>query len=122
MTDPEKDPHTQPDPEPEESEDSTRFRDMVSESGAHKEGEQAAESAPISGSYPTEDMVYLVRGKDRGEPAWHYVKIKRTKLPLFLKAVESGSLDVAEFGEVVASGWGDNPPDDVIEEMKRTYP
>lgn len=122
MTDPEEDPNTQPDSEPEESEDSTKFRDMVSKSGNSKEDELAEESAPISENYPTEDMVYLVRGKDRGEPAWHYVKIKRTKLPLFLRAVESGSLDVADFGEVVASGWGENPPDDVIEEMKRKYP
>lgn len=61
------------------------------------------------------DMVYLVRGKDGSRAAWHYVRVERLKLPQFLKRVESGSLDIAEFGAVLYSGWGDAPPSDVME-------
>lgn len=62
------------------------------------------------------DRLYLVRGKDRGKPAWHYVMVKQSLLGLFLKLTKGGSLDVADFGTVLKSGWGENPPEKVREE------
>jgi len=93
----------------EEEEEATRFQDMVKK------------SRPLPSTTTKSGELFLVRGKDRGEPAWHYVFVKRAKLPLFREAVKGGSLDVADYGEVVKSGWGKNPPDEVIEEMKEKY-
>ena len=56
------------------------------------------------------DRIYLVRGKDRGKAAWHYVLVKKHLLGLFLKLANGGSLDVADFGAVLRSGWGKDPP------------
>nr|XP_006825574.1 PREDICTED: ankyrin-2-like [Saccoglossus kowalevskii] len=61
----------------------------------------------------TSDYVYLVRGTDRGQPAWHYVHIDRSKFPLFMKNTQGSSLDVGDYGIMVKSGWGEDPPVDV---------
>ena len=58
------------------------------------------------------NRVYLVRGKDKGKPAWHYVKVEKHLLGLFLKRAKEGNLDVADYGTVLESGWGNNPPED----------
>ena len=57
------------------------------------------------------ERFYLVRGKDRGRAAWHYVLVKKHLLGLFLKRMNGGSLDVADFGDVLGSGWGKDPPE-----------
>ncbi|XP_077977942.1 uncharacterized protein LOC144433508 [Glandiceps talaboti] len=63
------------------------------------------------------DYMYLVRGTDRGKRAWHYVQVDRMKYPLFMKNTNGGSLDVVEYGNVVKSGWGEEPPTSVREEI-----
>ena len=71
------------------------------------------------------ERIYLVRGKDRGKPAWHYVLVEKALLPLFLRRTNGGSLDVADFGRVLKSGWGKDPPENVrknINEMGATFP
>ena len=71
------------------------------------------------------ERFYLVRGKDRGKPAWHYVLVKKALLPLFLRRAKGGNVDVADFGRVLKSGWGKDPPEDIrksIGEMDSTFP
>ena len=71
------------------------------------------------------ERIYLVRGKDRGKLAWHYVQVEKALLPLFLRRTNGGSLDVADFGLVLTSGWGKDPPEEVrknINEMGATFP
>jgi hypothetical protein len=67
------------------------------------------------------ELVYLVRGKDAGRAAWHYVLIDKMKLPLFKQKLKSGSLDVSEYGKILYSGWGENPPEEIMEEIKKQY-
>ena len=61
------------------------------------------------------NLVYLVRGKDRGKPAWHYVLVDEDKVEAFKSKIATGNLDVADYGNVLFSGWGEDPP----EEKKR---
>ena len=68
-------------------------------------------------SEDTEERIYLVRGKDRGKPAWHYVLADKHLLGLFLKKTKGGSLDVKDFGTVLRSGRGQNPPDGTIDQI-----
>ena len=67
------------------------------------------------------DRVILVRGKDKGKPAWHFVEVKKTLTGLFYKRIKSGSLDVADFGTVLASGWGTDPPDSKREQILKAH-
>jgi hypothetical protein len=66
-------------------------------------------------------FVYLVKGKDAGKAAWHYVLIDRLKLSLFEQKLRKGSLDVAEFGRVLYSGWGENPPAEIVRAVESQY-
>ena len=66
------------------------------------------------------DRIYLVRGKDRGRPSWHYVVVEKALLGLFLKRTNGGHLDVADFGAVLKSGWGKDPPESVRMEIRKT--
>ena len=70
-----------------------------------------------------EDRVYLVRGKDRGKQAWHYVLVvdDEEMVEMFLAKVKSGNVDVADYGQVLKSGWGQEPPDEVREWIKKKY-
>lgn len=65
---------------------------------------------------------YLVRGKDRGRPVWHYVMVSKTLLGLFLKRTKGGRLDVADFGTVLKSGLGENPPESTRKEVDTEVP
>jgi hypothetical protein len=66
-------------------------------------------------------LVYLVRGKDRGKAAWHYVLVDKVKLPVFLKRTQGGSLDVADYGKVLHSGWGQDPPDEIRTKIRDEF-
>lgn len=67
------------------------------------------------------DLVYLVRGDDAGRDVWHYVLVDKAKLPLFKRMVTSSSIDVAEYGQVLYSGWGKEPPQEITEKVKQQY-
>lgn len=60
------------------------------------------------------NLVYLVRGKDDGREAWHYVLIDAPKLAGFRRGLATGSLDVSEYGKILYSGWGQDPPPNVV--------
>ena len=57
--------------------------------------------------------IYLVRGKDEGRPAWHYVLLSsgdEDHVQGFWDEVKTGTLDVADWGYVIVSDWGEDPP------------
>ncbi|CAF4686927.1 unnamed protein product, partial [Rotaria sp. Silwood2] len=67
------------------------------------------------------DTVFIIRGKDGGRPAWHYLMVPVNKLA-DLKAQQPGTIiDVTKFGRLMKyfnnrdkvmplSGWGTDPP------------
>lgn len=71
----------------------------------------------ILNKHDPKERLFLVRGKDKGNPAWHYVMVEKCLLGLFRKRTNGGHLDVADFGIVLESGWGENPPEDKTAEI-----
>ena len=69
------------------------------------------------------ERFYLVRGntKDKGTAAWHYVLVKKHLLGLFLKRVKGGGVNVADFGDILRSGWGKDPPEGTTDEVLKEY-
>ena len=61
------------------------------------------------------DNCFLVKGSDNGRPAFHYVEVKRKYIKIFLERTRGGNLDIANFGEVIRSGWG---PEATTEDMR----
>ena len=62
-------------------------------------------------------LVYLVRGEDRGRPAWYYVVLDEEKLDDFKAKVVTGTINVANYGRVLKSGWGKDPPEDIVRKI-----
>ncbi|MDR1139716.1 MAG: hypothetical protein LBJ80_00820 [Rickettsiales bacterium] len=56
--------------------------------------------------YKRHVYLHLVTGKDRGKSAWHYALIDPGKKEMFLEQFKTGSLDVADYGKILYSGWG----------------
>ena len=67
-------------------------------------------------------LIFLVRGKDKGRAAWHYVMVDEVKLNAFREQVASGNVDVANYGTVLCSGWGVDPPDDIRSQVSSFFP
>ena len=69
----------------------------------------------------TAERTFLVRGEDRGCAAWHYVKVEDNLEYSNHDALATGHVDVADYGEIVKSGWGKDPTDDVEKEIEEKY-
>ncbi len=67
------------------------------------------------------DLIYLVRGKDRGRSAWHYVLVSKDKREMFLAKSRTGSMDVADYGEILYSGWGEDPPQEIVDKINEEF-
>ena len=69
------------------------------------------------------ERVFSVRGKDGGRPAWHYVLLvdDEETIKIFHERVKQGRVDVADYGQVLESGWGKDPPNEVKDRMERNY-
>ena len=63
------------------------------------------------------DRIYLVRVTVRGRARWHRVRVKKHLLGLFLKRTNGGSLVVADFGDILGSGWGRDPPEGTLDKI-----
>ena len=64
--------------------------------------------------------IYLVRGKDRGRPAWHYVLLSsgdEDHVQGFKEQVKTGTIDVADYGYIIVSGWGEDPPHNIADKV-----
>ncbi|WP_168463833.1 hypothetical protein [Wolbachia endosymbiont of Ctenocephalides felis wCfeT] len=67
------------------------------------------------------DLIYLVRGKDRGRSAWHYVLVDKEKREMFLAKSRTGSMDVADYGEILYSGWGEDPSQEIVDKINEEF-
>ena len=63
------------------------------------------------------ELILLVRGRDKGRKAWHFVDVKRHLFSLFKKKLASGSIDVKVFGQILFSGFGRSPGKEVSQEV-----
>jgi tetratricopeptide (TPR) repeat protein len=66
-------------------------------------------------------LVFLIRGKDSGRAAWHYILVAQDKLSLFKQKLGTGNIDVSEYCKILYSGWGENPPPEIVETVKNQY-
>jgi len=72
--------------------------------------------------------LFLVNGNDRGRPAWHYVILVDDEdiIKEFVQKTQGENagrftINLNNFGQVVKSGWGKYPPNDVKDEMEKKY-
>jgi serine/threonine protein kinase len=65
---------------------------------------------------------FIIRGKDRGREAWHYVAIESESKYEELKRQQAGTnIDVTDFGKIIESGWGKDPPSYIENRLSKMY-
>ncbi len=67
------------------------------------------------------ELIYLVKGIDAGRNAWYYVLVERLKVQLFLKALNDDIIHLENYGKILFSAYGDEPPVDVTQKLKEEY-
>lgn len=89
--------------------------------------EMAAQKAPTN-TKPIDpqkkmqaELIYLVKGIDAGRNAWYYVLIDRLKLQLFLKALNDDIIHLENYGKILYSAYGDEPPAEITNKLKEEY-
>lgn len=67
------------------------------------------------------ELIYLVKGVDAGRNAWYYVLVERLRLQLFLKALNDDIIHLENYGKILYSAYGDEPPADITDRLKEEY-
>jgi hypothetical protein len=67
------------------------------------------------------EQIYLVKGIDAGRNAWYYVLVERLKVQLFLKALNDDIIHLENYGKILFSAYGDEPPASITDELKEEY-
>ena len=67
------------------------------------------------------ELIYLVKGIDAGRNAWYYVLVDRLKVQLFLKALNDEIIHLENYGKILFSAYGDEPPAEITDQLKEEY-
>lgn len=67
------------------------------------------------------EQIYLITAKEKGRSAWYYLKVDPTKLVLFKKEAEKGITGLNKYGKILYSGWGIEPPADIMKKIEAEY-
>lgn len=72
-----------------------------------------------------QEIIVLVESSDDGKEAWWYIKcynrISAEKLKGICRLGHLGTIPLEEYGEIIYSGWGSNPPTEVIKKIEEQY-
>lgn len=66
-------------------------------------------------------FIYLVKGMDNKRKAWYYVLVERLKVSLFLKALKADRINLEEYGKILYSAYGEEPPAEITKKLKKEY-
>ena len=65
----------------------------------------------------------LVHSEDRGRPAWYCVLLEDDEdiIDELHEEFEWGHVNLAEYGQVLHSGWGEDPPSNLKDRLRQEY-
>ncbi|MEJ0009848.1 MAG: hypothetical protein WDN72_04565 [Alphaproteobacteria bacterium] len=68
-------------------------------------------------------LIHKLKAKDTtGRWAYYFVLVEAPREAAFLKAIEGdGTIDLEDFGKVIASSYGETPTQEVREYLKEKY-
>ena len=67
------------------------------------------------------ERVHLIRENKDGQPAWYYVLLAEDDSTVLANWTQSSDTEMqgVNHGKVLKSGWGENPPSDVVKWIER---
>lgn len=67
------------------------------------------------------NLLFLVKGIDDNRPAWYYVLVDRLKLHMFKKALNDNIIHLEEYGKILYSAYGEDPPEEIKQKIKEEF-
>ncbi len=96
------------------------INDIMKQSESKKQQQETLSSIDPQKKAQAE-LIYLVKGVDAGRNAWYYVLVEKLKVQLFLKALNDEVIHLENYGQILYSGYGDEPPSFITDELKEEY-
>ena len=62
----------------------------------------------------------VIADDETGRKAYYYILVDAPKIVAYNKAMETGTLDLADYGKIIESGYGE-PPEHIKKHMLETY-
>ncbi len=93
----------------------------VNKANSLADGKKPAMSSLDHEKKSKSDLIYLVKGIDAGRKAWYYVLVERIKLQLFLKALTEEIIHLENYGVILYSAYGEEPPQNITDSLKEEY-
>ncbi len=67
-------------------------------------------------------IITLIKGESQdGKKRWAYLSIKLEMYLAYTQALERENVDITKFGEILSSGEGEEPSDEIKKEMKEKH-
>lgn len=66
------------------------------------------------------NICYYTGTDQEGRTAWYFILLEQGKKERFAKEY-TGEVDLTHYGRILASGFGETPPKEVLELMKEQY-
>ena len=66
------------------------------------------------------ELYRIVTGTNQGKPCWYILKMDAAKRDAYLAAVKQESIDLSCYGTVVERGWGEAPPEEIIQKYQKS--
>ena len=65
----------------------------------------------------------MIKGKDRGRSAWYYVLLfdDEETIKTFEEKLQEDIIDLTRYGQILKSGYGENPPNEVTDLVQKKY-
>jgi len=67
-------------------------------------------------------LLFTIRGTDKGRKAWHCVFIEKELLEDFNAKLDTGTVDVSNYGCIICSGFGESMPESMRNKLKKYSP
>ena len=64
--------------------------------------------------------IFLFHGKNSGKSVWRYVIVRSHLVKKYLVALKDRSINLTEYGYILHSGWGENPPENITKKKNFT--
>ncbi|NBO18044.1 MAG: hypothetical protein EBV03_02245 [Proteobacteria bacterium] len=66
-------------------------------------------------------VIRVVVGHNQGRPAWWCLSMSKTTWERYRKDILQPQVDLSQFGEILDSGWGEWPPEEVVQALEREH-
>ncbi|GEM_PF-1989303 len=65
--------------------------------------------------------IRFLTARENGAECWFYLQLSPEQFADYEKNLRVGSMNIRDYGEILESGWGEYPPEDMVIYMQQTY-